>query len=54
MTVSLKKIGFSLLLMPGAGTLIAQVAGAELTDPKITGVNTLKPHAWFIPFPDQK
>jgi beta-galactosidase len=32
----------------------AQVVGTELEDPTITGVNTLKPHAWFIPFPDSK
>ena len=34
--------------------LNAQVIGTELEDPTITGVNTLKPHAWFIPFPDSK
>lgn len=34
--------------------LNAQVIGNELEDPTITGVNNLKPHAWFIPFPDSK
>ena len=30
----------------------AQITGPELEDPEITGVNTLAPHAWAIPFPD--
>jgi beta-galactosidase len=30
-----------------------QTIGPELEDPKITGVNNLAPHAWFIPFPDK-
>jgi beta-galactosidase len=34
--------------------LFSQVTGPELEDPKITSVNTLKPHAWFIPYPDSK
>jgi beta-galactosidase len=34
--------------------IIAQVIGPELEDPKITSLNVLKPHAWFIPFPDSK
>ncbi len=36
------------------GYLNGQVIGTELEDPTITGVNNLKPHAWFIPFPDIK
>lgn len=35
-----------------AGQVSAQMIGTELEDPAITGVNTLKPHASFIPFPD--
>ena len=37
-----------------AGNIFSQVIGPELEDPGITGVNTLKPHASFIPFPDSK
>jgi beta-galactosidase len=32
----------------------SQVIGPELEDPEITGVNTLPPHVWAIPFPDIK
>lgn len=39
-------------MLPVAG--FAQTLGTELENPKITGVNTLKPHAWMIPFPDTK
>jgi beta-galactosidase len=41
-----------LWMLPAA--VFSQVIGPELEDPKITGVNTLKPHASFIPFPDSK
>jgi len=37
-----------------SGFVNAQVIGTGLEDPAITGINTLKPHAWFIPFPDSK
>jgi beta-galactosidase len=43
---------FVLLMI--AKPVYAQIIGTELEDPKITAVNTLKPHAWFIPFPDGK
>jgi beta-galactosidase len=32
----------------------AQIIGPELENPKITGLNNLPPHAWAIPFPDEK
>ncbi|HJZ38760.1 MAG TPA: glycoside hydrolase family 2 TIM barrel-domain containing protein [Bacteroidales bacterium] len=40
------------LIFPAA--IYSQVTGPELEDPKITGINNLAPHAWFIPFPDSK
>lgn len=40
------------LLFPVA--VFSQVIGVELENPRITGVNNLAPHAWFIPFPDSK
>lgn len=44
----------SIVLSFLAGTLNSQEIGPELEDPNITSVNTLKPHAWFIPFPDSE
>jgi beta-galactosidase len=54
--MKLLRYSFSLLLVFVfyATYLHAQVIGPELEDPKITGVNNLKPHTWFIPFPDSK
>ncbi|MBN2480609.1 MAG: DUF4981 domain-containing protein [Bacteroidales bacterium] len=37
-----------------SGVAVSQVTGPELEDPTITSVNTLKPHAWFLPFPDSE
>jgi len=37
-----------------AGNIFSQIVGPELEDPKITGVNTLKPHASFVSFPGAK
>ena len=47
-------MSFGLAILVWADMLYSQITGPELEDPKITSVNTLKPHAWFIPFPNSK
>jgi len=44
-----------LISLAGITNLVAQApVPTELEDPGITGLNHLAPHAWFIPFPDEK
>ena len=45
-------LAFVMSILTGAA--ISQEIGPELEDPNITGVNILKPHAWFVPFPNSK
>lgn len=47
------KILFSLLILLPA-LAISQEIPVELEDPQIVSVNTMDPHAWFIPFPDTR
>ena len=54
MNTHMKKGSLIMGMLFLAGNIFSQVIGPELEDPGITGVNTLKPHASFIPFPDSK
>lgn len=50
----MKTLFLSTIVYFTSGIVFSQVTGPELEDPSITSVNTLKPHAWYIPFPDSK